>query len=130
MSSEEPAQIFVLFPRHEVTIQQTLDSVRDFCGRAAISHRTRNGLMQANRAANAEVIGVDELPVLLDLLALKPEIGDPVLAATVGASGDVQLEMLLEARQPLVEFFRQPATKRLRFGDRDFAEFSAGAGDD
>jgi hypothetical protein len=64
--------------------------------------------MLANRSSDAEVVGVDELPVLLDLLALQPEVSDPVLAATIGASGDVQLEVLLEARQPLVEFFAQP----------------------
>src|SRR5215469_14824404 len=53
-----------------------------------------------------------------------------MLSATVGASGDVQLQVLLESRQAFVEFFGEPARKRLGLGDRDLAELSAGAGDD
>ena len=71
----------------------------------------RDGLMLANSPSDAKVVGVDELTVVLDLLALQSEVGDPMLAATVGTTGDVQLDVLLEARQPLVEFFSQPAAE-------------------
>ena len=64
-----------------------------------------------------------------DLLAFNADVGDPVLPATVGASGDVQLQVLIEAGQALFQFFDQPAREALRFGDRQLAEFRAAAGD-
>ena len=44
----------------------------------------------ADGSADAEVEGVDHLAVLLDLLAFEADVGDPVLAAGVGAAGDVE----------------------------------------
>ena len=82
----------------------------------------------AERTADAEVVGVDRLAVDLELLAFDPEVGDPVLAATVGASGDVKFQVLIEAGQAVVEFFDQPARKALRFGDGELAELGAAAG--
>jgi hypothetical protein len=45
----------------------------------------------AHRSAEAEVVGVGELAFVLDLLAFDADVGDPVLAAAVGAAGDVSL---------------------------------------
>ena len=64
----------------------------------------------------------------LDLLAFDTDVGNPVLAATIGASGDVQFQVLLEARQPFLEFLHQPAGKTLGLGNRDFAKFRTAAG--
>src|SRR5919201_1518103 len=47
----------------------------------------------ADAAAHAEVVGVDEGAVDLDLLALDPDVGDPVLPARVRAARHVQLQM-------------------------------------
>ncbi len=52
--------------------------------------------MQTERPAHAEVVGVDHAVVNLDLLALDADVGNPVLSATVGASGHVQFQMLIE----------------------------------
>src|SRR5205085_5377164 len=65
----------------------------------------------------------------LDLFALKADVGDPVLAATIRAAGDVQLELLIEFGKSVLEFLDKPARERLRFGDSDLAELGAGAGD-
>ena len=65
--------------------------------------------MVADSAADAEVVGVDELAVVLDLLAFDADVGDPVLAAAVGAAGDVELELLVEAGQALFELLDEPA---------------------
>jgi hypothetical protein len=110
MPRKELSQVLVRASRHQEAIQQSLDGIGHFrCG-TAISHRPCDGLLFANRSADAEVIGVDELTVRLDLLAFQPEVCDPVLAATVGAASDMQLEVLLEARQTFIEFLRQPAS--------------------
>ena len=59
-------------------------------GEAAIADGTSDGGVCADGAAETEVVGVGELAVVLDLLAFDADVGDPVLAATVGAPGDVE----------------------------------------
>src|SRR5262245_14819852 len=83
--------------------------------------------MAADPAAHAEVVGVDERAVYLDLLALEAEVGDPVLAAAVRAAGDVDPQMLLEPGQPLLERLHQAAREALGLGERQLAELGAGA---
>ncbi len=85
--------------------------------------------MLADGAADAEVVGVDEIGALLDFLALEADVGDPVLAAGVGAARDVQFERLIEFGDALFEFFDEPAGEGFGLGDGQFAEFGAGAGD-
>ena len=85
--------------------------------------------MQAERAAHAEVVGIDHLAINFCLFAFEADIGDPVLAATVGASGHVQLQVLIEAGETLVHLLDQPARKALRLSNGDLAEFGAAAGD-
>ena len=81
-----------------------------------------------DRPAHAEIKGVHHSAVVLDLLALKPYIGDPVLSAAVGASGHVQLELLVETRQTLFELFHKPPRESLGLGNSQLAEFGARAG--
>ena len=83
----------------------------------------------ADAAAHAEIVGVDHSAVLLDFFAFDADVGDPVLAATVGASGDVQFELLFEAGEAVFEFRGEPAGEAFGFGEGEFAEFRAGAGD-
>ena len=52
-----------------------------------------------------------------------------MLPATIGATGDVQLQVLVEAGQALFQFFNEPAGESLRLGDGELAEFAAAAGD-
>ena len=51
-----------------------------------------------------------------------------MLAAAVGAAGNVQFELLIELRQPLFHLFHQPARKTLGLGDGELAELGTGAG--
>jgi hypothetical protein len=83
----------------------------------------------ADRSAEAEVVGVGELALVLDLLAFDADVGDPVLAAAIGAAGDVQLELLVELRQALFELVDEPAREALGLSDGQLAELRAGAGD-
>ena len=85
--------------------------------------------MKAERAAHAEVVGVHHPVLNFDFLALNTDVRDPVLPATVGASGDVQFEMLIEAGQTLFQFVHQPTGKALRFCDGEFAELRSTACD-
>src|SRR5262245_50056954 len=85
--------------------------------------------MAADSASDAEVVGVDHRSVHLHLLALDPEIGDPVLAAAVGAARDVDPELLVEPRQAPLEALDEAARESLRLGERQLAELGAGARD-
>ena len=96
-------------PSAQIIPQQPLDRLGHQRRRAAIAHRPRNAGMFAHRSAQAEVERVGQLAFVLDLLAFEANVGDPVLAAAVRAACDVQLQLLIELRQPLFELIHQPA---------------------
>src|SRR5207247_4937295 len=50
-------------------------------------------------------------------------------ALPIWAAGDVKLEVLLESGQAFFKLFHQPASKTLRFGNGQLAEFRPAAGD-
>src|SRR5260370_6124972 len=83
----------------------------------------------ANRAADAEVVGVHHATVHFDFLAFKADVGDPMLAATVRASGDVQLQLLIETGDAIFERLDEPASEAFRFGKSELAKFRPGASD-
>src|ERR1700692_1900741 len=85
--------------------------------------------MQAESASDAKVVGIDKPPVDLHLLAVNADVCDPVLAAAVRASSDVQFQMLIETGQSLFQLFHQPAGEALRFGDCKLAELRTAASD-
>src|SRR3989454_151560 len=97
--------------------------------RSATAPPPSHGLSRAERAADAEVVGAHERAVDLQLLALDADVGDPVLAARVGAAGDVQLHVLLKARQPPLEILDEPLREALGLRQRELAELGARAGD-
>ena len=88
-----------------------------------------DGGVLADGSAYTEIKRVHHPALVLDLLAFHPDVGDPVLAAAIGAAGHVQLELLIEAGQPLFQFVDNPAGEALGLGDGELAEFGAGAGD-
>src|SRR6266851_7838916 len=126
---KELTQVLARLAHGEILLKQSLDRIRNFSRRAAISHGPRGRLMQTERSTDAEVIGIDDTAVDFHLLAINANIGNPVLSATVRASGNVQLQVLIKARQTLFEFFHQPAGKALRLRDRQLAELRAAARD-
>ncbi len=83
----------------------------------------------ADRAADAEVVRVLHATIDFDFLAFDAEVGDPMLAATVGASGDVQFQLLVESGQTFIQFANEPAREALGFGERQLAIFGTSAGD-
>ena len=109
--------------------QQALNGVWHFRGQAAIPGGSGRRLMQAERAAHAEVIGVEQAVLHLDLLAFDTKVGDPVLAATVGAPSDVQLEVLVESGEALIQLLDQPSREGLGFRDGELAELGTAARD-
>ncbi len=52
-----------------------------------------------------------------------------MLAAGVGAAGDVEADLLVEAGHALFEIGDEPVVEGLGLGDGEFAELGAGAGD-
>ncbi len=48
------AEIFAIAAVREIGVEQALDSVRDFAGRAAEANRTRDSLVFTNRATQAK----------------------------------------------------------------------------
>ena len=129
MARKPGAQIFVRLARPPGTGAAGAQSLREPAARAAIADRARDAGVLANRSAEAEVVSIDELAFVLDLLAFDADVGDPVLAAAVGAAGDVQPQLLIELRQALFKLVDQPAREALGLGDGQLAEFGARAGD-
>ena len=85
--------------------------------------------MLADGSAKTEVVGVGELAFVLDFFAFDADVGDPVLAAAVGAAGYVELELLVEAGEAVFELVDEPAREALGLSDGQLAELGAGAGD-
>src|SRR5437763_10404485 len=141
LAGEEPAQVVIGVARGEMPeglarqtvgqegAQQPLDCREDVRRGQAEPDRAGDRLVEADGAADAEVVGVHERAVHLDLLPLDAEVGDPVLAAAVGAAGDVDPEVLLEAGQSRLERLDQAPRKALRLRERQLAELRARAGD-
>src|SRR6266849_7965832 len=125
----ELAEVVALSPLGQVDAEQPLDRRGHLGGRRAIANGARRRLLSAHRAADAEVVGVDHAPVHLGLFPLEADIGDPVLAAAIGTAGDVDLQMLLEARQPRFEIVHQAVRESLGLREGDLAELAARAGD-
>src|SRR6185437_7560273 len=122
------AEIFTRLTIGEIGLEQALDGIRHvFCSRT-VAERARGTSVLANGPTNAELEGINQLAVLLDLLAFKTDIGDPVLAAAVGAAGDVQLDLLIEARKTVFHLADHPLCKSFSFGNGKLAELGAGAG--
>src|ERR1700678_4240787 len=128
MSREISAQILGIVALRDVSTQQALDGGGYFGRDAAITAEARDVLMFSDCAAEAEVIGVDQFVAELDFLSFQADVGDPMLAAGSRAARDVEFELLIESRNANCEFFDQPASEALRFGDRQFAEFRPGVG--
>src|ERR1700757_2897302 len=109
--------------------KQALDGVGNVRGRAAISHRSGYRSDVANASAYAEVIRIHHFSADFDFLALDADIRNPMLAATVRASGDVQFNLFENPRQPFVEFGGEPARETLGFRQCQLAEFRSRARD-
>src|SRR4029077_1071235 len=124
---KELPQVLVGLACGEILPEQSLDRIRNLSRKAAISNRPRGRLMQTERSAKAEVIGIDEAAVDFHLLTINANVGNPVLSATVRASGNMQLQVLIETWQALFQFFHQPAGEALGLRDRQLAEFRAAA---
>src|SRR5208283_2090462 len=129
VAQEPGAQVLFRQAAGEVVAEQTLDRFRHQRRGAAIAYRACDGSVLAHRSAEAEVIRVGELALVLDFFALDADVGDPVLSAAIGAAGDVQPELLVKRGQPLFELIHDPACKALGFRDGQLAKLRAGAGD-
>ena len=108
--------------------KQSCNRLGDFLGTTSKAYGSCNGGDLPHGAAYAKVICVDELSVDPNLLAFDTDIGDPVLAATVRATCDVQSQVLSEIGKAILEFFRQPAREAFCFRQCELAELRSGAG--
>ncbi len=108
--------------------EQASDGVGDFVGRATVADWTGDGSDLADAAADAEIVGVDHLAVGFDFLAFDADVGDPVLAAGIGAAGDVQAKVILIVGETLVKLLGEPAGVGFGLGEGKLAKFGAGAG--
>ena len=128
-AGEVGAEVFAGVAGGEVAAEQALDGVGAVFGGGAVADLAGEAGVLADGSADAEVEGVDHLAVLLDLLAFEADVGDPVLAAGVGAAGDVELDLLVEAGEAVFHLGDEPLGEGLGFGDGELAELGAGAGD-
>ncbi len=128
MPREKTPQIFSREAPGFVTAQQTLDGIRHFLREAAVADRPRDGGEASDASAHAEVICVLHAAFVADFLAFDADIGDPVLAAAIRATRDVELQVVRKLRQAVLEFSDEPTREALRLGDGQLAEFRARAG--
>ena len=126
---EVAAEVFARGAGFKVGPEETFDGFGDVRGGGAVADGPGGSGVAADGAAYAEEEGVHEGSVLLDLFAFEADVGDPVLAAGVGAAGDVELDLLIEGGKALLHFFDEPFGEGFGFGDGELAELGAGAGD-
>jgi len=98
MAAEPGAKVLLGLPVRQVLAQQALNGIGYKRCRAAIADRASDCSMLTHRSAEAEIEGVGQFALVLDLLALDTDVGDPMLAAAIGAAGDVQTKLLVEFR--------------------------------
>src|SRR5579864_814713 len=111
----------------EIAAQQTLNGIWHFAGRAPVTHGTAKPCMLADGAPKAEVISILNAAVNFELLAFQSDIGNAMLAATVGAARYVEFQLLIKLRNALLQLLNQPAGKSFGFCYRQLAELAAGA---
>src|SRR5271170_5163807 len=128
-SCKVSAQVLVGRTLCEISTQQPLNGVRNLVSSGPVAQRASRPGEPPHSSPHAEVKSVHQLPILLDLLALKSDISDPVLTATIGATGHVQLDLLVETWQPLLHLAHQPLRETFGLGNGQLAKLSAGAGD-
>ena len=116
-AGEVAAEVFFGRTAGEIAEEEALNGGWHFVGGGAVSQGTGGAGVLAYGSADAEVEGVDEDSVLLDFLALEADVGDPVLAAGVGAAGDVEADLLVEAGEAVFQFIDEPFVEALGFCD-------------
>src|ERR1700675_1153477 len=95
------AKIFAVASIREIWAQKWVDGSRNFPCRAAKADGASEALVFADGTAEAEIVGVNELVVELDFFAFEADVRNPVLAASIRAAGDVELERLVEGGDAL-----------------------------
>ena len=128
-ASKIPAQCFIVLPLVEIAAQQPLHGLGNLSCEATIGQWTRDAGMSADSAADGEQVGIDQPAIGLDLFAFETDVRYPVLAAAVGAAGNMQPQWLIELRQPGFHLIDNPARKTLGLGNCQLAELGPGAGD-
>ena len=125
---EVVTEVFTFGADGQVAGEEALDGVGNLGGSDAVAERTCGACIFADGAAYAKEEGIDQLAVLLDLFALETDVGNPVLAARVGAACDVEADLLVKAGEAVFELIDEPFVEALGFGDCKLAELSACAG--
>src|SRR5580700_6926603 len=87
VSRKEPSQILSWQPFIQIAPQQALDRVRNLTSWAAITNGPSHRLVQPDCSAHTKVVGVHHAISNFDLLALDANVRNPMLAATIRASG-------------------------------------------
>src|SRR5580704_49235 len=108
-------------------LKEALDSVGNFGGGAAIADGPRDTCVVPDSTTDAEVVGIDHLAVHSGFLAFEADVSGPMLAAAIGAAGDVQLQLVLIVREAIFELIGEPTSEGFRFGEGQLAEFRTGA---
>jgi hypothetical protein len=100
---EISAKILAFTAIGKISAQQALDGGGNFSSGATEANGPRDALIFADGATHAEVICVNQFTMLFDFFPFEANVGNPVLAAGVGASGYVELERLVETRDAVLE---------------------------
>src|ERR1700722_877107 len=124
------AEDVAFLARGQVGAEECLEGAGDAGCRQAYVDPVREIGRAAQASAYEEIEAIHLLAVVLDLHTLQPDVGDPMLAACVRATGDVDTQVLAEVRQPALEVRDEIQTERLGLDQRELAELRPGAGYD
>src|SRR5580704_5770826 len=128
MPRQEKPQVFICFSALVETGEQPLDSIGNIRGGAAIANRPGDRCSLAEASADTEVVGVYHPAIYFDFFPFNADVGDPVLAATIRATSDVEPQLFLKIGKPLFEFLREPSRKDFCFRQCKLAKFRSRAG--
>src|SRR5580693_3086868 len=128
MPRQKQPQILVCFSALVESGEQPLDGIGNIRGRAAIANRPGQRSNLAEASADTEVVGVYHPPIYLDFFSFNTDVGDPMLAATIRTTSDVEPQLFLKTGKPLFEFLREPSRKAFCFRQCELAKFGSRAG--
>src|SRR5215472_7792451 len=105
MARKEATQVFPAVAVVQVKTEQPFDGVGNLRGGTAIAYRTRKAGVFPHGSAQAKVVCVLQDAIHFDPLSFQAYVSQPMLAATVGAPGHVEPQLLVERGYAFVQLF-------------------------
>src|ERR1051326_891267 len=103
MPREKLPQVLCATSLVKIATQQPLNRIRHLTRRATITHGTAKAGVFTHGAAKAEVVSVLDPAANFELLPFQSDICNAMLAATVRAAGNIELQLLVKLRNAILD---------------------------